>query len=60
MIDEDDLIFNDWPVCPFCGHKNKQHESLIDEEYAVQCPECKMQYAVFKHVETFYTTSVLL
>lgn len=57
MIDEDDLIENNWPICPFCGHKDRQHTPLIDEEYTVQCPKCKTNYAVFKHIEIYYTTS---
>lgn len=49
----------DYPVCPYCGHVDKDPSEIefsSSEVAEVTCGECDMDYTLIQHIKTTFTS----
>jgi len=60
-IPEERLRLKDAPVCPHCGHVEKDAWEIdfggVEGSTQHSCGECGMEYDVFREATFYYTTS---
>ncbi|OAJ67729.1 hypothetical protein [Gluconobacter cerinus] len=57
-----DCLLNPEPVCPYCGHKDRDwwdsSEPLADEDIVqMECGSCEREYTVSCSIEILFTTA---
>ena len=59
ILDEINLSYNQDPVCPYCGHIERDAWELDledEEDCEIECNRCEMEYIVSLHVSISYST----
>jgi len=62
MMSQFELSYTSLPVCPYCGHKDKDPNDTFsgeDIEFTAEteCGSCEKEFMVSRNVEITYTTA---
>ena len=57
-MDKIDLMLNDVPVCPYCGHRHLDLGDYFESKH-IDCENCGKEFKMEIETEIKYTTSKL-